>query len=291
MELNLMSKNKQEEILRISENWDSKNLILIKEVFKIFKDKYTETVALKSFCLDIKKGEILAIMGPSGSGKSTLINIIAGLLNPTTGSVYFQDKHNEIKDLTMLSLNDLVIYRRDNVGIIFQEFELFNNLMVFENIEIPLLIKQDKGEADDSEITEQHGNNIKTEPKMSEEKYIPLEKMLTLRGTKYNKLKINSLIEFVGLKKRKVHLVKQLSGGEKQRVAICAAVIKNPPVILADEPTGELDSENAKNIFSLLKTICKRIGTTVIIASHDPLVKKYVDRIINIKDGQVVGSD
>lgn len=218
-------------------------------------------------------------MGPSGSGKTTLVNIIAGLLKPTTGSVYFKGPNKNVIDLSLLSRDDLVNYRRDYIGLVFQDFQLFENLNVIDNVEIPLLIYQDENQDSKDEVRDPN-NQESTEPHN-------IEEIIRLQGFRYNKIKAQTLTDFVGLEKRKYQLVAKLSGGEKQRVAICAALIKNPPLIITDEPTGELDSDNANKIFNLLRDICKKIGTTIVIVSHDPLVKNYVDRVISISDGTV----
>lgn len=257
-----MNLYKEELVFYANENWNSKNLISLKNIFHIYKDEFVEVVALKDFSFDIKNGEILGIMGPSGSGKTTLIKILSGLLKPSSGSIFFQQLNKKIVDLTTKSSIELTSFRRDELGIITQHFSLFPYLTAYENIEIPLLIKEE------DENSEKDSNNYE-------------------KNEKFHQEIIDQMLDIVDMKKRKYHQVNKMSGGEKQRVAICAAIVKNPRIILADEPTGELDHNNTIKILELFKKISKTMGKTIIIVSHNPVIRDYCDRVLELVDGQI----
>lgn len=215
-------------------------LINIGKVYGIGEMKFH---ALKNINFRVNNGEFIAIMGPSGSGKTTLMNIIAGLDSPTSGSVLI----NEI-DLKEKNKSSLARYRRRDVGVIFQQFNLIRILNVRENIEL----------------------------------------QVRLDDKKPNKKEIDELIEKLGLKKLENKFPDQLSGGEQQRVAIARALAVNPILLLADELTGNLDSENSIEILTLIKNICKESKQTIIMITHDSEVAKFADRIVNIRDGEIV---
>jgi len=214
-------------------------------LFKIYKASDLEVVALRGLELFVNKGEIISIIGSSGSGKSTLLNILAGYDFPSAGKVNVGNY-----DLLQMSNEEIVRYRRSEVGFIWQDTNknLFNYLSAIENIKLPMVI------------------------------------------TGKNKYEINDradqLIELVGLGERKNHMPYELSGGEQQRIAIAVALANNPPLILADEPTGELDDETSQNILDLLNRLNKMFNTTIIIVTHDPNISEDVNRSITIKDGK-----
>jgi putative ABC transport system ATP-binding protein len=204
---------------------------------------YGSQTVLRGVNLSIKKGSFISIMGPSGSGKSTLLNIIGGMEKADSGVVIVNN--NEI---SLFDEEKLTYFRRENIGFIFQFFNLFTHLTVYENILIPLLISNRKVEDE----------------------------------------KIDEYLKMLGIFNKKESLSFQLSGGEQQRVAIARALIKNPAILLADEPTGSLDSETGENILSILKDINKRFETTILLVTHDANVAKIADINIKIKDGKII---
>ena len=196
--------------------------------------------ALKSVNLSVNKGEFVAIIGPSGSGKSTLLHLLGGVDKPTSGKVYVEDV-----DLYSLKESKLAVFRRRNLGVIFQFYNLIPVLTAKENILLP-------AELDGRTIEKSH---------------------------------IEDILKTLGLKERENHLPNQLSGGQQQRVAIGRALINNPSVILADEPTGNLDSKNSKEIIELLKLTVKKYNTSLILITHDINIAAQADRVIKIEDG------
>ncbi|MHA1584893.1 MAG: ABC transporter ATP-binding protein [Promethearchaeota archaeon] len=234
------------EMVEVKENWGDKRQLWIKDLFHIYKSKSIETVAIKDFNLQMDKGEFLAILGPSGSGKSTLLNILGGLLLPSAGRVYFKfDSDTPIENLSKLTFEQRIEYRRKNIGYIFQEYNLFDYLTVEENVSVPLLIRHKK--------------------------------------IKKFKEKIDEILKKCEIEHRREYTIDQLSGGEKQRVQVATALISSPKLILADEPTGNLDYQNSQNIFKLLQSISKEFHTSIIVVSHDLSVKNYCERILNVK--------
>lgn len=210
---------------------------------KSVNKSYGSQTVLRGVNLSIKKGSFISIMGPSGSGKSTLLNIIGGMEKADSGVVIVNN--NEI---SLFDEEKLTYFRRENIGFIFQFFNLFTHLTVYENILIPLLISNRKVEDE----------------------------------------KIDEYLKMLGIFNKKESLSFQLSGGEQQRVAIARALIKNPAILLADEPTGSLDSETGENILSILKDINKRFETTILLVTHDANVAKIADINIKIKDGKII---
>jgi len=214
-------------------------------LFKIYKASDLEVVALRGLELSVDKGEIISIVGSSGSGKSTLLNILAGYDFPSAGIVKVGNY-----DLLQMSKEEIVRYRRKEVGFIWQDTNknLFNYLSAIENIKLPMV------------ITGKNKNIIND--------------------------RADELIELVGLSNRKNHMPYELSGGEQQRIAIAVALSNNPPLILADEPTGELDDETSHNILDLLNKLNQKLNTTIVIVTHDPKISDDVSRSITIKDGK-----
>ena len=201
--------------------------------------------ALKNINLSINKGEFVAIVGPSGSGKSTLLHLIGGVDKPTGGKVYINNV-----DIYSLKEKDLSIFRRRNVGLIYQFYNLIPVLSAKENILLP-------AELDNRKIDKEY---------------------------------LDDLLKTLGLKERENHLPNELSGGQQQRTSIGRALINRPAVILADEPTGNLDSKNSKEVLDLLKLSVKKYNQTLIMITHDSNIALQADRVINIEDG-IIKSD
>ncbi len=206
----------------------------------------TMVKALDNVSFSVEKGEFLAIIGPSGSGKSTLLHILGGVDVPTSGSVVINQT-----DISNLDETALAIFRRRQIGLIYQFYNLIPILTVQENLTLPLL----------------------------------------LDGRKPNKKQIDTLVKRLGLENRLDHLPNQLSGGQQQRVSIGRALVNNPALMLADEPTGNLDSENSKEIISLLRQFNKEFNQTVIIITHDEKIANSADRVITIEDGKITGDE
>jgi len=218
-----------------------------KDLIKIYKSGELEVQALRGLTCNVAKGEMVALIGPSGSGKSTLLNIIGGLDRSTAGYVKVMGQ-----ELSHLSLVQLVEFRRNTVGHVFQNANLIPTLTAAENIELPMAALGKK--------------------KSEREK------------------RVEELINIVGLKERMNHKPGELSGGEQQRVALAAALANNPQLILADEPTGELDTENAMIVVNYLSKVNKELEKTVIMVTHDPRVARVAGRILRIQDG-VIATD
>lgn len=222
----------------------TRNAVIVRDLIKIYKIGQIEVQALRGLNVNVRKGEMISIIGPSGSGKTTLLNIIGGLDKASAGNIKVFDT-----DLTNLSTTDLVNFRRETVGHVFQNMNLIPTLTAAENIELPMAalgIKADE-----------------------------------------RKKRIDELLDVVGLKDRADHKPGELSGGEQQRIALAAALANNPPLILADEPTGELDTENARIVVEYLRKINKELEKTVIMVTHDPNISRISDRILRIHDGVV----
>lgn len=218
--------------------------VLAKDLIKIYRLGNVEVQALRGLNMDVKEGEIVAIVGPSGSGKTTLLNIVGGLDQATGGYVQVGDIV-----VTALHTSQLVDYRRKTVGHIFQALNLIPTLTAAENVELP---------------------------------------MIALGVPRENRAKrVKELLEIVGLTERAHHKPEELSGGEQQRVAIAAAMANDPPVLLADEPTGELDTANAKIVVNYLVKVNKELGKTIVMVTHDPSVARAADRILRIEDGVI----
>jgi putative ABC transport system ATP-binding protein len=206
----------------------------------------TMVKALDNVSFSVEKGEFVAIIGPSGSGKSTLLHILGGVDVPTKGSVVINQT-----DISNLDETALAIFRRRQIGLIYQFYNLIPILTVKENLTLPLL----------------------------------------LDGRKPDEKQISTLVKRLGLEHRLDHLPNQLSGGQQQRVSIGRALVNNPALMLADEPTGNLDSENSKEIISLLRQFNKDFNQTVIIITHDEKIANSADRVITIEDGKITGDE
>ena len=223
----------------------SESVVTVRDLSKIYQQGDINVTALNRISLEIAKGEFLTLMGPSGSGKSTLLHIMAGIDRPTSGKCTVQGV-----DLTELNESRLADWRNQNVGFIFQTFNLIPVLSAYENVELPLL--------------------------------------LTRLKSKERKRLVETALELVGLLDRKKHLPKQLSGGQEQRVAIARALVTDPRLIVADEPTGNLDSHSAQEVLQILSTLSKQVGKTVIMVTQDPKAAAYGTRIIHLEKGELV---
>ncbi len=223
---------------------DSENIIVLKDVWKIYRVGKTEYPALRGLSLSVHRGEMLSVMGPSGSGKSTLLHIAGTLDRPTSGKVIIDGV-----DVSRLSDAQLSDMRNRLIGFVFQSFNLVNRLTAFENVELPLAIRGVPPDLRKAEVVE----------------------ALKLVG-----------IEYLANKRPL-----ELSGGEQQRVAIARGIVGKPKILLADEPTGNLDTKTSEQIVKVIRDINKRLGTTVIVVTHNPEVAKYGDRVVRIKDGVI----
>ena len=219
-------------------------MIKTNELTKIFRTEEVETTALNKINLNVKEGEYVAVMGPSGCGKSTLLNILGLLDNPTSGSYLFNGT-----EVANLKERDRTVFRKGNIGFVFQSFNLIDELNVFENVELPLI-------------------------------YLKMK-------TSERKKKVEEALDRMKITHRAKHFPQQLSGGQQQRVAIARAVVANPRLILADEPTGNLDSKNGIEVINLLSELNKE-GTTIIMVTHSERDAGYAHRIVNLFDGQIV---
>ena len=224
----------------------NKNIIVsVRNLSKIYRQGEINVTALNNISLDIDAGEFLALMGPSGSGKSTLLHIIAGIDRPTKGECFVQGI-----DVTRLNESQLADWRNQNVGFVFQTFNLIPVLTAFENVELPLL--------------------------------------LTKLPSRKRREQVKVALELVGLGQRMHHLPKQLSGGQEQRVAIARALVTDPSLIVADEPTGNLDSHSASEVLEILRSLCQSAGKTVIMVTHDPKAAAFGTRSIHLEKGELV---
>lgn len=214
------------------------------DLTKIFRTDEVETTALNKVSLEVKEGEFVAIMGPSGCGKSTLLNILGLLDNPTSGQYFFLDK-----EVSKYTEKQRALIRKNNIGFVFQNFNLIDELNVFENVELPLIYLGYKS----AERRE----------------------------------KVEEALRQMQIIHRKKHFPMQLSGGQQQRVAVARAVVANPKLILADEPTGNLDSAHGEEVMNLLAGLNKD-GTTIIMVTHSQRDAEFSHRIIHLFDGQVV---
>ena len=218
-------------------------ILRVDNLTKIYGKDTTKVVALDHVSFTVEKGEFVAIVGASGSGKSTLLHLIGGVDRPTSGKVYIDGK-----DIFKFNDDKLAIFRRRQVGLIYQFYNLIPILNVEENITLPLAL-------DNREV---------------------------------DKERLVSLLKLLGLENRKNHLPNELSGGQQQRTSIGRAIITNPTIILADEPTGNLDSKSSDEIVALLKESNKELNQTIIMITHNMEIAKVADRIIKIEDGKIV---
>ena len=218
-------------------------ILRVENLTKIYGKDDNKVVALDNVSFSVEKGEFVAIVGASGSGKSTLLHLIGGVDRPTSGKVYIDGK-----DIYSFNNDALAIFRRRQVGLIYQFYNLIPILNVEENITLPLNL-------DNREI---------------------------------NQTKLKELLKLLGLENRKTHLPNELSGGQQQRTSIGRALITNPTIVLADEPTGNLDSKASDEIVELLKKSNRDYKQTIIMITHDMEISKHADRIIKIEDGKIV---
>lgn len=218
-------------------------ILKVENLVKTYGKGETKINAVDNVSFTVNKGEFVAIVGASGSGKSTLLHLIGGVDRPTSGKVYIDGK-----DIYSLNNDNLAIFRRRQIGLIYQFYNLIPILNVEENITLPC----------------------------------------DLDGTTVDKQRLQDLLKTLGLENRKTHLPNQLSGGQQQRVSIGRAMINNPSIMLADEPTGNLDSKASEEIISLLKLSNKKFNQTVIIITHDLEIAKEAERVITIEDGKII---
>jgi len=217
-------------------------ILKIENLCKTYGKNEAKVDALKNINLSINKGEFVAIVGPSGSGKSTLLHLIGGVDKPSEGTVYINDV-----DIYNLKEKDLSIFRRRNVGLIYQFYNLIPVLSVKENILLP-------AELDNRKIDQEY---------------------------------LDDLLKTLGLKERENHLPNELSGGQQQRTSIGRFLVNRPAIVLADEPTGNLDSKNSKEVIELLKLSVKKYKQTLVMITHDPNIALQADRVITIEDGMI----
>ena len=218
-------------------------ILRVENLIKIYGKKETQVVALDNVSFSVKKGEFVAIVGASGSGKSTLLHLIGGVDRPTKGKVYIDGK-----DIFALDDDKLAIFRRRQIGLIYQFYNLIPILNVEENITLPL----------------------------------------ALDNRKVSNEELENMLSHLGLEKRRYHLPNELSGGQQQRTSIGRALITRPTIVLADEPTGNLDSKSSDEIVALLKKSNKELKQTIIMITHNLEIAKMADRIIKIEDGKIV---
>lgn len=220
------------------------SLLKLEQVSKVYQMDGVKVEALKSVSFNVSRGEFLVIMGPSGSGKSTLMHLIGLLDRPTTGQIFLNER-----EVGKLSEKEQARLRNEEIGFIFQFFNLLERTSAIDNVRLPLF-------------------------------YAGL-------GSKEQEKKAQEALEQVGLGHRLTHYPSQLSGGERQRVAIARALVNNPSLILADEPTGNLDSKSGQEIMQIIASLHHE-GRTVILITHDPSLTRYGQRLIVIKDGQII---
>ncbi len=219
------------------------NILKAVDLRKVYGQGETEVVALDNVNLEVEKGEFAAIVGTSGSGKSTMLHIIGGLDNPTSGQVIVDGQ-----DLSHMTADELTIFRRRNIGFVFQQYNLVPMLNVWENIILP--VKLD-------------GKNI-------EKSYI------------------DEIVDTLGIGSKLKNMPNALSGGQQQRVAIARALAAKPAILLADEPTGNLDSKTSQDVLGLLKVTSQRFNQTIVMITHNEEIAQMADRILQIEDGKIV---
>lgn len=215
-------------------------ILKVENLCKTYGKGETEVQALRNVSFSMEKGEFASVVGESGSGKSTLLNLIGGLDTPTSGKVYLSGE-----DLFSMKENRRTVFRRQNIGFVFQSFHLISELNVEQNIVFPLLLDYQKPEKD----------------------------------------RVEEILEVLGLKDRRNHLPGQLSGGQQQRVAIGRALITRPMLVLADEPTGNLDSRNSQDVMELLLKASRHYQQTVLMITHNVNLTTFSDRVLKVSDG------
>ena len=234
-------------------------IIIAKGLKKTYYLDMREVNVIRNIDLQIFKGEFLILMGPSGSGKTTLLNLIGGIDRVTEGEIVYNLNNNQSKekkeylDITKLSDSKLTSFRRKNLSYVFQFYSLIPTLSAKENVQL-------------------------------------MAELIGYKGKKLQKLS-EKWLEVVGLAERMNNFPGQLSGGERQRVAIARAIAKEPKIMLCDEPTGQLDQKNGKQIMETLYTVCKTTGTTIMMVTHDSIYKSYADRVLYLEDGKIIGEE
>lgn len=225
-----------------------KTVIKVKDLYKLYRVGDEVVHALDGLDFQIYEGEFCAIVGTSGSGKSTLLNMLAGLERPTKGEVVIADRHIE-----KLNEEQLVAFRRENIGFIFQSFHLMGTMNAVENVALPL----------------------------------------SFRGVPRNvrMKKADAMLDLVKLGKHKKHLPKQMSGGQQQRVGVARALVVDPKIIFADEPTGNLDSHTSEEVMSLMQQVVREQKRTLVMVTHDAHLAEYADRVFHIRDGKILKID
>ncbi|MBQ8148517.1 MAG: ABC transporter ATP-binding protein [Lachnospiraceae bacterium] len=224
---------------------ERKVVVEVEDLYKIYKVGTNKVRALNGVSFQVYEGEFCAIVGTSGSGKSTLLNMLAGLEHPTKGQIAIRGQHIE-----KMNEQQLVAFRREHVGFIFQSFNLMGTMTAIENVALPL----------------------------------------TFRGVpKKERLKrAERMIRLVGLEKHKKHRPNQMSGGQQQRVGMARALVVNPDIMFADEPTGNLDSVTSEEMMTLMRNVVNKHHKTLIMVTHDNQLASYADRVIHIKDGKII---
>lgn len=220
--------------------------IATKDVIKVYRTGKSEVIALRGLDMQVADGELVAVQGPSGCGKTSLLNLIGGIDRPTAGRI-------EVNRSNLVDLSDaeLVRYRLERVGFIFQFFNLVPTLSAEENVELPM--------------------------------------RLAAKGSSSRAKRTKELLELVGMTKRAVHRPDELSGGEQQRIAIAVALANDPPLILADEPTGELDTKTGQEVLDLFRRLNQDLGKTLVVVTHDTRVAHIAHRVLDIQDGKILG--
>lgn len=220
--------------------------ITTKDVIKVYRTGKSEVIALRGLDMHVADRELVAVQGPSGCGKTTLLNLVGGIDRPTAGRI-------EVNGSNLVDLSDaeLVRYRLDRVGFIFQFFNLVPTLSAEENVELPM--------------------------------------RLAAKGSSARAKRTKELLELVGMTKRAVHRPDELSGGEQQRIAIAIALANDPPLILADEPTGELDTKTGQEMLDLFRRLNQELGKTIVVVTHDARVAHIAHRVLDIRDGKILG--
>ncbi|MDY3121660.1 ABC transporter ATP-binding protein [Suipraeoptans intestinalis] len=222
-----------------------KRVIEVKELYKLYRVGEEVVRALNGVSFEVYEGEFCAIVGTSGSGKSTLLNMLAGLEKPTKGEVVIAGQHME-----KMNEEELVRFRRENVGFIFQSFHLLGTMDARENVALPLAFR---GEGRDSRMK-----------------------------------KADQMLDLVKLQKHKKHFPNQMSGGQQQRVGVARALVLDPKIIFADEPTGNLDSRTSEDVMTLMQDVVRKQNKTLIMVTHDVQLASYADRIFHIRDGKIL---
>lgn len=218
-------------------------VLVVKNLCKKYGQGESEINALDHISFSVERGEFVAIVGASGSGKSTLLNMLGGIDNPTEGTCIIDNK-----DISRMSEDERAIFRRRNIGIVYQFYNLIPTLTTEENIELPW----------------------------------------KLDGRKIKKTKTNELLKILGLEDRRKHLPGQMSGGQQQRVSIGRALINEPAFVLADEPTGNLDSKTSREIMDILKNMNRKYKQTILLVTHDEKIALQASRVITIGDGRII---